>query len=482
MPFLLLFLLTLTCLQPEWPAPPDWLGEAGCVALTWAGVGLFWLWAALWTHRNRRLLLDDPMHRGHWMRRFAAGRGNHFFALLGFFLVALFLGWGWIVKAHEETSRPLPGLELLLLTPLVLGLVGSWALFYPMERAAHDVSLYPDNEQFLSRWAYVGLQARHNLLLVVPPLALLFAKELFFHLFPDLEQAGESVLLLSLGLLAAAFICMPLVLRVFLGLRSMPASPLRTRLEETGRRLHFRFSDILIWNTRGTVANAMVTGVVPWIRYVVITDRLCETLTAEEIEGVFGHEVGHIKHHHIFFYLLFIFTSLIALGGLIHLADAALDKEAVKEWLLNQSSFLLQFVRNLKYYVLLPILGVFACYIFVVFGYLSRRCERQADIYGSRCTTPEAFISALEKVAVINGIPRDKPGWLWSWQHGTIGQRVAFLEEMKGNANVEKVFQRRLFFLKWGVVFLMLFFSLGVLLGIEAVGGAEDMWKFIGQL
>jgi STE24 endopeptidase len=482
MPFLLLFLLTLTCLQPEWPAPPDWLGATGCIAVTWAGVLLFWLWAALWTHGNRRRLLDDPMHRGHWMRRFAAGRGNHFFALLGFFLVALFLGWGWIVKAHEETSRPLPGLELLLLTPLVMGLVGSWALFYPMERAAHDVSLYPDNEQFLSRWAYVGLQARHNLLLVVPPLALLCAKEVFFHFFPDLEQAGESVMLLSVGLLAAAFICMPLVLRIFLGLRSMPPSPLRSRLEATGRRLHFRFADILLWNTRGTVANAMVTGVVPWVRYVVVTDRLCETLTEEEIEGVFGHEVGHIKHHHIFFYLLFIFASLIALGGLIHLADAAFDREAVKEWIAGATPSLLEFVRNLKYYVLLPILGLFAFYIFIVFGYLSRRCERQADIYGSRTTTLDAFISALEKVALINGIPRDRPGWLWSWQHGTIGQRVAFLEKMKGDTTVEKDFQRNLSFLKWGVVLLMAGFSLAVLIGISARGGVEGVWKFIGQL
>ena len=317
MPFLLLFLLTLTCLQPEWPAPPDWLGEVGCVVVTWAGVGLLWLWAALWTHRCCRRLLQDPGQRNHWMRRFAAGRGNHFFAMLGFFLAALFLGWGWIIKP-ETTGRTFPGLELLLLAPMVLGLVGSWALFYPMERTAHDVSLYPENAPFLSRWTYVGLQARHNLLLVVPPLMLLLIKQIIFSLFPDLEKAGGVVLLLSLGLLVLAFLCMPLLLRIFLGLRSMPAGPLRSRLEAAGRRLHFRFSDILVWNTRGTVANAMVTGVIPWVRYIVVTDRLSEALTPEEIEGVFGHEVGHIKHHHIFFYLLFIFTSLIALGGLIY--------------------------------------------------------------------------------------------------------------------------------------------------------------------
>ena len=80
---------------------------------------------------------------------------------------------------------------------------------------------------------------------------------MFFHFFPDLEEAGESVMLLSVGLLAAAFICMPLVLRVFLGLRSMPASLLRDRLEKTGRRLHFRFSDILVWNTHAGALSPM---------------------------------------------------------------------------------------------------------------------------------------------------------------------------------------------------------------------------------
>ena len=104
MPFLLLFLLTLTCLQPEWPAPPDWLGANGCIAVTWAGVLLFWLWAALWTHGNRRRLLDDPMHRGHWMRRFAAGRGNHFFALLGFFLVAY--SWAGAGSSRKPMMKP----------------------------------------------------------------------------------------------------------------------------------------------------------------------------------------------------------------------------------------------------------------------------------------------------------------------------------------------------------------------------------------
>ena len=97
----------------------------------------------------------------------------------------------------------------------------------------------------------------------------------------------------------------------------------------------------------------------------------------------------------------------------------------------------------------IPLVGALGAYIFLVFGFLSRRCERQADIYGCRavscgqtdclghtaetelvprgrglCPTGiRTFIDALEKVAFLNGISRDRPGWLQSWQHSTIARR-----------------------------------------------------------
>ena len=58
-----------------------------------------------------------------------------------------------------------------------------------------------------------------------------------------------------------------------MGLKPLPAGLLRDRLEAAARSLHFRYSDILIWNTRSTIANAMVTGMIPWIRYIIVSDR-----------------------------------------------------------------------------------------------------------------------------------------------------------------------------------------------------------------
>ena len=127
---------------------------------------------------------------------------------------------------------------------------------------------------------------------------------------------------------------------------------------------------------------------------------------------------------------------------------------------------------------LFPAVGLLLAYIFLVFGFLSRRCERQADVYGCRavsccdhdcaghiaelvlpphggalCPTGiRTFIRSLEKVADVNGISRDKPGFLQSWQHSTIASRVAFLRTLIVNPAMEPVFQRRIAIVKWGLL------------------------------
>src|SRR5262249_54095102 len=111
-------------------------------------------------------------------------------------------------------------------------------------------------------------------------------------------------------LLAAVFVGMPWTLRLLLGLRPLPDGELRDRLLAASRRLNFRCSDILLWDTHGGGANAMVVGIVPMVRYVLLTDRLTTEMTGDEVEAVFGHEVGHVKHRHMLYYLGFLLISL----------------------------------------------------------------------------------------------------------------------------------------------------------------------------
>ena len=75
------------------------------------------------------------------------------------------------------------------------------------------------------------------------------------------------------------------------------------------------------------MANAMIVGLVPWLRYVIFTDRLLEEFSEDEIEAVFGHEIGHVRHQHMPYYLGFLALSLGALGLLAdHVLLPALDR------------------------------------------------------------------------------------------------------------------------------------------------------------
>jgi STE24 endopeptidase len=270
--------------------------------------------------------------------------------------------------------------------------------------------------------------------------------------------AGTGIFLTAL----TAYACMPWVVRLFLGLKPLPEGPLRDRLMAASLRLSFRSSNILLWDTHGGIANAMVVGILPWLRYVVFTDRLLAEMNIDEVEAVFGHEAGHIRHRHMLYYLAFM---MISLAVVMQIWDAAYLKSLVN-------------LTLRKDLVLLPLFGLVGAYIFVVFGFLSRRCERQADIYGCRavsCARPDChgphaevdllpggrglcptgiriFINALEKVARLNGISRERPGWLQSWQHSTIARRVEFLQCVLADPSLEPRFQRTVTFVKWALL------------------------------
>jgi STE24 endopeptidase len=169
-------------------------------------------------------------------------------------------------------------------------------------------------------------------------------------------------------------------------------------------------------------------------------------------------------------------------GGLWELATTQV--EIIKEWMPANENW-----------TTLPFVGVIGAYIFVVFGFLSRRCERQADVFGCRavsCARPDCqshdgevvlqpagkglcasgirtFIDALEKVAEINDVSRSRPGWLQSWQHSTIARRVEFLQRMLYDPAAEPRFQRRVALVKWGLA-LSLATVLLILVGIGGRG------------
>ena len=489
MPFLLMVFLVLVCLpEPEvWASwQPPWTDSPlACVATTWLTVLLTGLHAYIVARRVSGPLQSEPARREQLLARYERGRLRQQIAMFALYVFALFgLGWGWAVsQLWRSNSGSLPGAELLVLSPFVIAQLLAWTAYYDAERAAHLAAHRLLAEAHAGGWlelermrsaaptsfgslaSYVIFNLRQKLALAfLPVLILLVSKELQRLLPKDWQQWVRDANFLSIAAMMLFIAVMPWIVRLILGLKPLPAGPLRQRLEASARRLRFRCSNILIWNTRNGMANAMVIGILPWIRYVVFTDRLLEDFTPEEVEAVFGHEIGHIRHYHMLYYFGFLTASMIVLFWLItdvvvsYFGPVSLASD-------SRSSDIVSTVS---------LVAALLAYIFVVFGFLSRRCERQADVFGCRavsCAFPDCrghdseiefvrsgpglcqtgihtFIRALEKVAAVNGISRDRPGFFQSWQHGSIGRRIEFLQEMLLDPSVEKRFQRRVFLFK----------------------------------
>lgn len=470
MPFVFLLMFALVCLQTQWPRPPAWLTPAGCAMLVGTLAATSWLTAGLIAKVLSWQMTRQPERRSPILRRYNQCRRYHFIALLAAYLGLLYLlGWGSVLLDLMAPAMPAqprgespPGFQLGLLAPFFVALVLSWERFYYVEQTAHERA--HDDDHYVGKFAYLLLQVRHQFFIVLPPIVVMTLLQVMY-LFLGNQEAGSYLPVIAILLiLAGAFITMPIFLRLFLGLRPLPPGPLRERLEGAARRLGFRYSNILVWNTRNLVANAMVTGFVPWVRYIILTDRLIDELTPDEIEAVFGHEVGHIKHHHLLFYLAFFLTSVILLSVLWDAAGGVVKRTFSPEFLTAIGA------DDLEMFTSFAKLGVLAAYMGLFFGYLSRRCERQADLFGASTVNTDAFISALEKVAYINGISRRR----FSWLHPSIEQRIAFLREMSDNPTRVSGFHLSIRLMQWG-----LYGGLGSLLVALWALGLLDVGKLL---
>lgn len=500
MPLLLLVFLALVCL-PDLDSydAPVWITSPGLAAVLTASVVTVLICAAGWiAQRTIAGLRRYPERRDSILHAYDFARRWHGMALyLGYVLVLSVCGWGWAIQqTWRYDGRLLPLPEVPLLLPLLLPMIVAWAFWFGADRAAHR-ALHPEVRTvnlpalLARRGGYVLFHLRARLGMVLIPIGLLvFQKELRYRLGWTGPEAEEWLNRLGLAILLLVIPLMPLLVRVILGLERLPDGPIRQRLEAVARRLGFRYSDLLVWKTRGSMANAMVLGLLPWPRYVVFTDRMLDEFRTEEIEAVFGHEIGHVKHQHMLYYMGFLLVSIAVVALSMARIVPVLSGWG---WTLEGDGAVWGLV-NRDMLALLPLVGVLVAYIFVVFGYLSRRCERQADIYGCRavsCGDPgcvghdpaalpaqpglcptgiRIFIRALEKVAYVNGISKDRPGFLQSWQHSTIALRIEFLQSMLHEPDLEPRFQRRVALVKVGLL-VLLATALVALLGTQTIAG-----------
>jgi len=379
--------------------------------------------------------------------------------------------------------------------------VALWWSQYPAEIAFREQSLLSQIESDLpvcktpSFSSYFRSNLRLQLLFMIVPVCLIVALHDLIRLGAMLavgtrwgvtDPENPFTWLVGAGVI---FLFAPEILRRVLHTEPLANSPLRRRLEALCRRTGVKYREILLWRTGNNVGNAAVMGFVPRFRYILLSDLLLETMTDEQIEAVFAHELGHIVHRHMAWLVVFIVVlMLFNLGGGAWVTrwmnGAGVSSEAAQGVVIGLT-YLFKFL--------------------LLFGFVSRRFERQADVFAartmelSRAGVPDVaasemllaarkisgaevavaggmtmalapleytsdhapghvgqygaavFGSALHRVAMVNNIPVKAR----SWCHGSIANRMQYLQDLSSDPVRTRKFDRFMLFLYAAMVFAL---------------------------
>jgi STE24 endopeptidase len=390
-----------------------------------------------------------PFHRALALQRNLGLAGQAFVLWPG--------GWAEVCRGAARSYGEVPAF-LLALAPWVALLLLSAASVHPAEvrlglrRIPLGASL---------------LQSTRIACLLVAPLAVLAvltegAGALAAAGVPPFLEAADLAArydfvagLLLLAALAGTLVVFPVLAMAILGARPMPPGPLRERLEAYARRVGLGYRDLYVWPTRGTLPNAAVMGVGRRLRCVVFTDALLDRLDDEEVEAVFAHEAGHALHRHIPLFFLFTAGYALAMAASVRLLPEGVARALEEDGVLGLGAMLAGMV----------------VYFGLLFGFVSRRLEQQADVHGLLTVgLPEGesparvlreperhpflravaegaadpgshpFVRSLDGIAEGIGGVREITGW----RHFSIADRVDFLRRFASDPSVRRLYRRRL--------------------------------------
>jgi STE24 endopeptidase len=164
-------------------------------------------------------------------------------------------------------------------------------------------------------------------------------------------------------------------------------------------------------------ANAALTGLGN-TRRIILADTLLENYSADEIEAVLAHELGHHVHRHIL-------KSIVVQAATTFLGFWAAN------WVLHYAVDRLHMFETLSDFANLPLLAlvstVLSLLVLPALNAYSRFNERQADRYAFKSIASVGpFISSMNKLADQNLAERSPSKWVeWFFHsHPAISKRV----------------------------------------------------------
>jgi STE24 endopeptidase len=483
-----------------WYGYQPWLGPGPSLAVFLGVYALLILGTGLWSRWLARRL-DGPNFSPSLARLTQVMYAARIFIPLWFIVGMFTLGWA------QDVNRLLHNPRIDLMQTVLGVLIGTFPAFaawaglwwsqYPAEVALREqsVSSYLEGDLPVHKpptfKGYFAANLRLQLLFIMIPVLLIcflhdlmrISATLAIGSRWDLNDADNPLTWFAAA--ALVFVLAPEILRRVLHTEPLPNSPLRRRLESLCRRTGVQYRDILLWRTQNNLGNAAVMGFVPRLRYILLSDLLIETMSDEQIEAVFAHELGHVVHRHMVWLIVFftVLTLFIIGGGtwVEHWMNQAGIQDGPAQGIVIAVAYLLKFL--------------------LLFGFVSRRFERQADVFAARTmessralvpnstasdmliaarqlslATPAGsststalvlrnrraaesghvgrygaavFGSALQQVAIVNNIPVRAR----SWCHGSIATRMQYLRDLSTDPQRTIRFDRFMLFLYGALVF-----------------------------
>jgi STE24 endopeptidase len=213
-----------------------------------------------------------------------------------------------------------------------------------------------------------------------------------------MQRAGESWWLWAWLVWVAFNLCVlvlyPTVIApLFNKFEPLAEGPVRSRVEALLARCGFASRGVFVMDgsRRSAHGNAYFTGLGKSKR-IVFFDTLLQRLTAEEVEAVLAHELGHFKRRHI--------LKRIALSFALSLAGLwLLGWLAGRPWFYQGLGVTVgadrEAVALVLFFLALP---VFTFVLQPIASLASRRHEFEADAYAAQQSRPQELVSALVKL------------------------------------------------------------------------------------
>ena len=370
--------------------------------------------------------------------------------------IVVLIQWQLTVRNSWQLDR-FPAIdEMLILAPCLVSLIVSWFILFETQSGS-----VKEIEVRAARNEYVSIRCRIYLMIVLIPIAAMIMIKDFWYITSPMPPYVLVTAMLTVLLSLLAF--MPWIIGKIWSSRSVSEAEGSPRLLQLCADQRMGVKDILVWDTGQSVVNALVAGVFPKFRVLMMSDLLLKSFPDEEIDAILRHEAGHLRLAHLPIRLAFILLPVAAMFAMD--LDPNQTMISVSHACMQMTGF--NFSPSLIPTILLIL------YMFVITAWLSKKMEFEADLYAAgllrmggdsvESNTPilsQAMCNALLRFAANNPEQMSES----SLTHPSLQQRLDLIKKCSNDPAVA-----RRYFWRFRIRLLALATALLILTGVMLV-------------